>query len=159
VKKENKIQGFKAPKDYFENFEERLFSKIAVENFPKSSGFKVPDNYFTQLENRMPAAVEMPKTTGKVIPLFSKKYIGVAAAIAAFLILGITVFKSPNISSNIDSLQLATIDKYIDAGNLNVDLYELTSYINDEDISNLDLQRQQMEDADIEAYLFENTND
>lgn len=159
MKKENKIQGFTAPDDYFENFEDRLFLNIAVEDFPKSSGFKVPDNYFTELENRMLAVVETPKTSVRVISLFSKRYIGVAAAIAAFLILGITVFKSPNISSNIDSLQLATIDKYIDAGNLNLDLYELTSYINDEDISNIDLQGQQMEDTDIEAYLFENTNE
>jgi len=159
VKKENKIQGFKAPEDYFENFEERLFYKIAEENFPESSGFKIPENYFADLENRLLAVVEAPKTKSKVIPLFRTKHIAAVAAVAASLIIGISIFKNPDTNTTIDSLQLATIDNYIDAGNLNLDFYELTSYISDEDISNLDMQHLQLEDAEIEAYLFENTSE
>ncbi|HLW30807.1 MAG TPA: hypothetical protein VKX40_01005 [Aequorivita sp.] len=159
MKKENKIQGFKAPEDYFENFEERLFYKIAEENFPESSGFKIPENYFADLENRLLAVVEAPKTKSKVIPLFRTKHIAAVAAVAASLIIGISIFKNPDTNTTIDSLQLATIDNYIDAGNLNLDFYELTSYISDEDISNLDMQHLQLEDAEIEAYLFENTSE
>ncbi|MGB3343873.1 MAG: hypothetical protein WBA61_08175 [Aequorivita sp.] len=159
MKRENKIQGFKAPEDYFENFEERLLYKIAEENFPKTSGFKIPDNYLAELENRLSAAVKPPKAKGKVISLFRTKHIAAVAAVAASLVIGISIFKNQNNNTTIDSLQLATIDKYIDAGNLNLDFYELTSYISDEDISNIDMQRQQLEDAEIEAYFFENTGE
>lgn len=159
VKEDNKIQGFKTPDNYFENFEERLFYKMTQENFPISSGFIVPDNYFGELENRFSGGVASSRKKGKILPLFQTRHFAAVAAVAASLIIGISIFKNQDQNNSLDSLQLATIDNYIDAGNLNLDFYELTSYITDEDISNIDVNRQQLEDAEIEAYLFENRNE
>ena len=156
MKKENKIQGFKAPEDYFANFEERLQNRITEENLPKFSGFKIPEKYMENLENRILAVIENPKTKSRVIPLFRTKHIAAVAAVAASLVIGIGVLQSRDVPTTMESLELATIDNYIDAGNLNLDFYELTSYITDEDISSLNMQRQLLEDAEIEAYLFEN---
>ena len=53
MEKNKNIPNFKTPENYFEDFEERLFSKIAEENFPKSTGFKIPKQYFENLDVRI----------------------------------------------------------------------------------------------------------
>ncbi len=52
--------GFKTPKDYFDNFEERLLDKIPLDNQqPKvvsdmqHSGLKAPESYFDTLDNKI----------------------------------------------------------------------------------------------------------
>ncbi|WP_299185241.1 hypothetical protein [uncultured Aquimarina sp.] len=54
----NNKEGFKVPRDYFENFEEKLFEKISKDDqvisvLPNKvdSGLKVPENYFDTLEH------------------------------------------------------------------------------------------------------------
>tara|TARA_R110002050_G_scaffold293864_1_gene451004 strand:- start:436 stop:936 length:501 start_codon:yes stop_codon:yes gene_type:complete len=156
VEKENNIPNFKVPEGYFETFEERLFSKIAEEKFPKTTGFKVPDAYFEKLDERVVASVTEVKS-GKVINLFPKKYFGYAAAVAACLLIGFTLFTSPaNDSSSLDALQLAAIDTYIEDGNLNFDIYDLTSYIEDKDIKDIDFEMHQFSEDNLEDYLIEN---
>ncbi|WP_298311688.1 hypothetical protein [uncultured Aquimarina sp.] len=56
----NDKKGFKVPKNYFDNFEEKLFEKISQENEnssllsdTRSSGLNVPDNYFDTFENQL----------------------------------------------------------------------------------------------------------
>ncbi|WP_298546250.1 hypothetical protein [uncultured Aquimarina sp.] len=53
-------KGFKVPKDYFDNFEEKLFEKISQEDKNSSllsdtisSGLNVPDDYFNTFENHL----------------------------------------------------------------------------------------------------------
>ncbi len=155
MKKQNNIPNFKVPEGYFETFEERLFSKIAEENFPKTAGFKVPDTYFEKLDNRVVASVSV-KNPGKVIKLFPQKYFGYAAAIAACLLIGFTLFTNNASNSSLDALQLAAIDNYIEEGNLNFDLYDLTSYLEDKDIQEIDFEMQQFSEDNLEDYLMEN---
>lgn len=158
--KENKnISGFKTPETYFEGFEERLFGKISEENFPKSAGHKVPDGYFKNMEDRFLRAANNSEKPAKVIPLFAKKYFGYAAALAACLIIGFTIFNTKADNSGLDSLQLAAIDTYIEDGNLNLDLYDLTSYIDDEDITDLNLDDHQFSETTLENYILENVDE
>ncbi len=158
--KENKrIHGFKAPEKYFEDFEERLFGKISEESFPKSTGHTVPDGYFESMEERVLKTVSTSEKPVKVIPLFPKKYFGYAAAIAACLLIGFTIFNNKTDNSNMDALQLAAIDNYIEDGNLNLDLYDLTSYINDGDITDLNLKDQQFSETTLENYILENVDE
>ena len=49
MKNKKNNDGFNTPKNYFEDFEDRLFSKIGEESLPKESGFAIPDGYFDQL--------------------------------------------------------------------------------------------------------------
>lgn len=156
MKKQKDIPDFKIPEGYFDTFEERLFSKIAEESFPKHTGFKVPESYFENLEARVSNKVIDSEKTKKVIALFPKKYFGYVAAIAACLLIGFTIFNNKTGQSNLDALQLAAIDTYIEEGNLNLDLYDLTSYIEEDDITNLDFKTQQFTDKALEDYLLEN---
>jgi hypothetical protein len=164
--KENKnTTGFKTPENYFESFEERLFSKISEESFPKSAGHIVPGGYFESMEERVlktvinSASAPGREKTTKVIPLFPKKYFGYAAAIAACLLIGFTVFNTKTDNSSLDSLQLAAIDNYIEDGNLNLDLYDLTSYIDDEDITDLNFNDHQFSESTLEDYILENVDE
>ncbi len=159
MKKEKNIPDFKVPKDYFETFEERLFSKISEENFPKSAGFKAPDMYFENLNTRILEAINSSEKSQKAIPLFPKKYLGYAAAIAASLVIGFLIFNTKTDNSNLDSLQFAAIDTYIEEGNLNLDYYDLTSYIDDEDITNIKLEDQQFSEATLKNYIMENVDE
>ena len=42
--------GFKVPKAYFDTFEDDVFSKLSVKEFPKKSGYKMPENYLETIE-------------------------------------------------------------------------------------------------------------
>ncbi len=159
MKKEKNIPDFKIPEGYFETFEERLFSKIAEEKFPKSRGFKVPENYFDKLEESVIGKVNASEKPSKVIPLFPKKYFGYAATIAACLIIGFTIFNTKTDNSNLDSLQLAAIDTYIEDGNLNLDLYDLALFIDDEDINEISIKNNQFSDKALENFLLENLDE
>lgn len=156
MKKQKNIPNFKVPEGYFETFEERLFSKISEENFPKSAGFKVPDTYFENLDERVLTAVTNSEKPKKIIQLFPKKYFGYAAAVAACLLIGVTIFTNNDSDSSLDALQLAAIDNYIEEGNLNFDLYDLTTYIEDKDITDIDFGSQQFSDGALEDYLMDN---
>lgn len=156
MKKEEKNTNFKVPESYFETLEERLLSKIAEENFPKTTGFKVPEQYFEKFEVPFLNESEISEKPKKVIRLFPQKYFGYAAAIAACLIIGFTLFNTKKNSLGLDSLQLTAIDTYIEEGNLSLDLYDLTSYIENEDVVNIDLDANNFTDSSLQEYLLEN---
>ena len=158
MKNKKHTTGFKAPEGYFKTFEEQLFSNISAEKFSKKTGFNVPNNYFENLEVRVLKAVIDSEKSKKLIPLYTKKYLSYAAAIAACLIIGFAIFNNKTDKSNLDALQLAAIDTYIEEGNLNLDLYELTSYINDEDISDLKLENKQFSETALKNYILENVD-
>lgn len=105
MKKENNIPNFKVPEGYFETFEEQLFSKISEEKFPKTNGFKVPQNYFENIEESVLIAVNNSEKTTKVISLFPKKYFGYAAAIAACMVIGFSLFVNTTDEQSLDTLQ------------------------------------------------------
>lgn len=160
MKKEKDIPDFKVPKSYFETFEERLFDKLAEEEFPNSAGFEVPDTYFDTLEDQVLKTIITSEKSKKVIVLFPKKYFGYAAAIAACLLVGFMIFKNePTKNISIDSLQLATIDQYINDGNLDMDVYDVSDYINDNDISDVNFEAQQFSETELKNYLLDNIDD
>lgn len=156
MKEEGNIPNFKVPEGYFETFEEQLFSKISEEKFPKKNGFTVPQGYFENLEKRVFHTVNAAKNSKKVIPLFPKNYFGYAAAIAACLVLGFSLFTSTINEQNLDALQWSSIDSYIEEGNLNLDIYDLTTMIEDSDISGVEVQNWELSQNALEDYLFEN---
>jgi hypothetical protein len=54
----NMETGFKVPKDYFENFEDRLLSELKLKETASPSGFKLPEDYFDSLDNKILDAVK-----------------------------------------------------------------------------------------------------
>lgn len=159
MRKNKNITGFKTPENYFEDFDTQIFSKIDEENLPKSAGFKTPNGYFENFETNVLKEIETSEKTQKVIPLFPKKYFGYAAAIAACLIIGFSIFNNKTTLTNLDALQLAAIDTYIEEGNLNMDLYDLTSFIDDEDINEINFEDKQFSDNALENYILENVDE
>jgi|SRR5690554_2865712 len=158
MREDLKISGFKTPEKYFDNFEAELFSRIEEEKLPKSAGFQVPTGYFDNLEEMIIAKETASRKPNKVIPLFTKRYIGYAAAIAASLMIGVAIFNSNQSKTTLDTIQLSLIDKYIDEGNLNMDLYDLTSYLEPHDIQIVDFENQHFSQTTLESYLLENTD-
>lgn len=158
-----KISGFKTPENYFENFETELFIRLEEERFPKSSGFEVPTGYFDSLEEIVLQKVNKKENPvydkSKVISFFPKRYYAYTTAIAACLLVAVTLFNSQQDVSNIDTIQIGLIDKYIEEGNLNLDLYELTSYLDADDIEIVDFDNQYFSQNTLEDYLLENTEE
>lgn len=154
-----KISGFKTPENYFENFEENLFSRFEENNFPKSTGFNVPNGYFESVEMKVLDSCSTSEEKTKVIPLFPRKYLRYAAVIAACILIGAFIFNSVENKSNIDSIQIGLIDKYIEEGNLNIDLYDLTTYLEPQNIEIYDFNNLQISETSLKRYLLENTDE
>ncbi|QAA83041.1 hypothetical protein EI546_15545 [Aequorivita sp. H23M31] len=166
MKKEIKISGFKTPENYFEDFELQLYGRIDEEKLPKSSGFKVSEGYFDTLEEKVIAANATSLKQSKVIPLFQtqsssyKRYFGYAAAVAAILFIGTIIFNyQGSTKSTLDTIQLGIIDKYIEDGNLNMDLYELSAYFETDEIPLETFGNQYINQTNLEHYLLENTDE
>lgn len=155
MKKQNGITNFKTPEGYFETFEEELFSKISEIKLPKKNGFAIPKNYFENLEQRIAIPRDHLKKERNAIPLFSKKYFGYAAAIAICFSIGATFFTNQSPELAFDTLQWAAIDSYIEEGNLNLDLDDVTTMIENSTLSEIELQEQDLSQSDLENYLFD----
>ena len=159
MKKDFKTTGFKTPEDYFGDLEGQLTTRMDAEKLPKSTGFKVPKDYFSQVGDSIGSIGSTTKKQTKVIPLFLKKYSGYAAAIAVILIIAVGFFNTKHETSSLDSIQISLIDKYIDDGNLNMDLYDLMTYLESSEIPIIDFENPYFTDTDLENYLMENMDE
>jgi hypothetical protein len=156
MKKEGKYKhGLKAPENYFESFEDRLFGKMAEEALPEKPGFRVPEDYFDGLETKILSKLAR-ETTVPVIPLYKRKSFMYAASIAASLVLAFFIFKGePNQEVILD---IADIEAYLEGDGLDFDTYDVAQLLNEEDLENLSLETIFSEE-NLEAYLLENLDD
>ena len=159
MKDKKHSNGFNTPKDYFEDFENRLFSKISEDIIPKESGFKTPEGYFKQLDSVILESLEASRKQVKVVPLFTIKTIAYAAAIAACAILVFSLTNTTNTIDSINTLEISNIESYIEEGNLNVDLYDIASLLKDVDLNNISLENEFISEDILEEYLLENIDD
>ena len=158
MKEKKNIHGFKAPKDYFENFDESLLAKIETESLPKEAGFTVPDGYFDQLENAILKGVRDTEDEPKVVSLFNRKRVLGFVAVAACLALIVTIFNKPEVAS-FEDLQTATIVDYFSEGNLDLDSNDLIALLDDETISTLTFETELTSEENIEDYLMDALDD
>jgi len=157
MKNEEKYNhGFKAPDDYFEDFEERLFSRLNEAELPKKHGFDVPDGYFEDLEERILQNVAKEQTV-KVIPLFKRKTLIYAASVAACAILVLSVYTGS--SGGVESLRMAEIEEYIIGDSMDLDSYDIAQLLNEYDLDNLTLEDELFSEENLEDYLLENLDD
>jgi len=159
MKNKKHIDGFNTPKNYFEDFEDRLFSKISEESLPKESGFAVPEGYFDQLDSAILKNIEPLVKETKVIPLFSKRTLAYAITIAACAVLVFSLVNTNNTINNIDTLEISSIESYIEDGNLSLDSYDIASLFVDEDFNNITSESEYISEDILEDYLLENIND
>jgi hypothetical protein len=148
--------GFKAPDDYFQDFEERLFSKLKEAELPKKHGFDVPDGYFEDLEERILQNVAQENAV-KVIPLFKRKTIIYAASVAASAALVISVYTGSGDQEI--SLQVADIEAYIEGDAMDLDSYDIAQLLSDDELDNLAFENEIFSQESLEDYLIENLDD
>ena len=158
MKEKKHKHGFKVPEDYFDNFEKQLFDKIELETMPKETGFKVPDGYFDKLEDTVLQKLNALEKPQKVIPLNSKRTWGYITAIAASLaIIIMLLIKNESLVKQMDSLKTAAIENYIDEGYLDLQSYEVLALLDDEDLTNMNLENDIFSEESLEDYLLENS--
>lgn len=158
MKDKKHIEGFDLPKDYFEEFERRLFNRINIESLPKESGFKVPTGYFKEVDKSIIASIEKPKTT-KVISIVSKKTLLYAISIAACAVLIFSIINFNDEVITISDIDLSTIETYIEEGNMELTNNDLTSLLTEEDLNELIIEENLIPEELIEEYLLDNIND
>jgi hypothetical protein len=159
MKDKKHIESSNIPKNYFEEFEERLFSKLSEDIIPKETGFSVPEGYFNTLENKIATKVENTDNNKKVISLFSRKTLLYAASIAAVSILIFSLINSYNSIVTINEIDISSIESYIEEGSLDYNSQDITALLSNEDLSQLSTENAFISDNNITDYLIEYIED
>ncbi|WP_298551060.1 hypothetical protein [uncultured Algibacter sp.] len=152
-----KSTGFKLPNDYFESFDEKIFSKLNIENKLDSirkPGFKVPDNYFESLDNKI-LNNTLNTNEPKVVQLFSKRNLIYISSIAAAILLlfNLSVFEN---KPSFDNLDIETVQNYIE--DENISSYEIAALFIDEHIEEDNFIEHNFNEDNIEEYLLDNAD-
>ncbi|CAL66029.1 hypothetical protein [Christiangramia forsetii] len=122
--------GFKIPKDYFGNLEEKMMLRLedqkSIEIPPKGKEFSVPDGYFSSLEDKIIAKTYDENT--RVRRLFKKEYFFYAAAVAAIFVLMLGNFFKTGTNQPLgwDDIEISAMENYIDEG-YDMGYFELSS--------------------------------
>lgn len=169
--KENKLPyrqnaGFRVPDNYFQDFEAKLMREVTSGNSPGDiykgkPGFKVPQDYFDQLEENIIEKLELSAPGTKVIPLWKKKKLYYATAVAAvFLAIISTVLFNPVLPEySIESIELSAIEEYIDRGYIDLNFNEISAFITEEGYAADDFNTSGLSDEEMLDYLSENLED
>jgi len=157
-----KSPGFKVPENYFETLEAQLLDKIALQEVASGENpFQVPAGYFeSSAEKAFAKAIQSEKTV-KVIPLYKKKFIRYAAAVAAVLLIAVSVFQFQNLNqiTTDESFTLSTLieNDFIDLSLIDFE-YLLTDEMFDNEMILLSLNKDEIEDYLLneldDTYLF-----
>ncbi len=162
MKKENshkKAGGFHVPKDYFEDFEDNLFGKIAEKSLPESDGYRIPKDYFEDFEARLFQKLHPEKET-KVIKLATyKKVYYTLGSVAAALVLFIAVKNLVSSPVIINGPSVVEIEAYIDNGYMILDSYDIAEVFNDEIATIETMPEYNIDDENLLDYLDENLED
>lgn len=169
---QNKGTGFTSPPTYFDSIENRVFDTLFTDSLPQESGSSIPDNYFDELEDKVISRLNLSDTATKKddIPkgyfdalenrvfkrlekedkrkVIALKRYWIPTAIAASLLLIISIY-NPFTENN--NLEFAEIEEWIDAGNLELNSYEIAAIYNTE-IDNIKIN-QKYNEQDLEDYL------
>jgi len=147
--------GFKAPKDYFESFEDTLMNKInnnqSLNNID-ATGFELPNDYFENFEDKLHKRISK-ENDSKVVRLFTRRNLvylsGVAAAV--LILFNLSIFDT---KVTWDSLDIQTVENYIIGEDF--DSYELASLLPDDQLLESNFISNTITDDTLENYLIDN---
>jgi len=161
----NQKPGFKVPENYFREFDAGLMAKLNENHildgtYKGDPGFKTPEAYFDDLEGKIFHRIEETRNKGKVIPLFRNKKLYYIATVAAIFI-GIvsTVLKPVTPVYTIDSVELSTLESFIDDGYIELEFMEYSTFILEEGFSFEVYSAEGLTDKEIYSYVDENIED
>ncbi|WP_299063308.1 hypothetical protein [uncultured Polaribacter sp.] len=149
-----KKTGFSAPKNYFNDLEEHLETKLSEDNFAKESGFSAPDRYFKNLEKDILTKVKSTKKVTKVIS-FKERFLKMmpiiaAASVILFIALNSFVFSNKN-KITIDALSDTDIEYWLDSNTFNTN--DIAAVLQDDILIENDFYFTTLEDENIEDYI------
>ena len=159
MKSNNKYKhGFKAPEGYLENFEDALFTKINSKELPHATGQTVPEGYFDQLEDTLFTKLNLHEKPNKVLPLFAKKNLHYVLAVAASLVLVVTLVTKKTMPS-IETIELASIEQYLEEGNIEWTGNDVAAPFAETDLDAVSISSDLLSEELLESYLIENIED
>lgn len=149
-----KSSGFKTPDDYFETFDDKLFTRLNEKESikdVKDTGFKVPKGYFDTVEDNI-----FKKREGNnklIISLKQKKTWYYVTGIAASLVLFFGILF--NTSSNTEDISAEMVETYLEISDL--DSYELAQLLSENDFLEDDftLTETTYNEDNLETYLLD----
>jgi len=156
----NKQQPFGAPTGYFESFQDTLDARMAEERLRehvKGHGFSVPQGYFDDF--KVTVQNDILKSNGKVISLFSKQTLITVAAIAACIVLVLSIFKNDSKQQDfaIEDIPINTLESYLESDAISFTNEELTAYLDDEFLNfSTDSLESEITNEALENYVLEN---
>ncbi|WP_289040347.1 hypothetical protein [uncultured Zobellia sp.] len=156
----DKKNPFKTPEGYFDKFDKTLFEKLSSGGsvIPKEEGFKLPDGYFDSLGDKLQQKLKEEQET-KVIPLKSyKKYYYAVAAVAAILIVALTLNLNKTNEIGFDDLAQSDIEYYFDQNELDLTSYELAEVVPVNELEITDMFDSNFSEENVLEYLNENTD-
>jgi len=150
-----KSTGYKTPDNYFESFDEKILSKLNIENSLdaiKDTGFKVPKDYFKSLDTAI-LDKSLNEKESKVVQLFSKKNLIYISSIAAAILLlfGLSILES---KPTFDNLEIETVEDYFI--NEPISSYEMASLLTDEQLEKELIIDYSFNQDSLEDYLLKN---
>lgn len=155
----DKNNPFKTPKSYFDNFRDKLMSKLNEEKLelPKEDGFKLPKGYFDGLHGKI---VQKLSDEPKVVQLHSyRKYYLIAASVAA----GLLLFFGLNLGSekevNFNDIALVEIETYLDAKELELTSYEIAEELPIDELEINEILENQINEEEVIDYLNDSIDD
>ena len=127
---------FKVPDGYFEKLEHEVMHSVIDQSFERS---EIPENYFSTLQDKVIARIEEDQRKTKVIPLFNRKWLSIAAVFIFLLCVTYIINTNLSIENNSEAYALdIEVDEALDylLENENLYLSDLVSleYLTDEDV-------------------------
>jgi hypothetical protein len=158
--------GFKVPENYFQDFEAQMMRKVTAgdsldNSYKGQPGFGVPQDYFKELEKNLVDKLELSSSPVKVVPLWRKKKLYYATAVAAvFLAIISTVLFNPVLPEySIETVELSALEEYIDRGYIDLNFNEISAYLSEEGYAADNFNTSGLTDEEMLDYLTENVED
>jgi hypothetical protein len=118
-------------------------------------------DYFSKLEENIIDKLEFSASPKKVIPLWKKKKLYYATAVAAvFLAIISTVLFNPVLPEySMETVELSAIEEYIDRGYIDLNFNEISAFITEEGYATDNFNTSELSDEEMLDYLTENVED
>ena len=104
-----------------------------------------------------------PEISGKetkVRSLFANKNLKYAIAIAASIVLVVLLFnQNKTIDLDLNSIDYLAIENYINEGELDFDVYDVSTMLSENDDSSLYYETETISEEDMESYLLETVDE
>lgn len=155
-----KDPGFTVPKDYFDTLENQFYIKSLEKEFSNNNSFATPDSYFTNLEDRIISKVILEEKPVTIISFRQRtiKMIPVTVAASIILCICLAYFNSLNTNTTFNELSQNDIEIWILENYDTMTSEEIASFITADDISAENFNDINLESEAIEDYIIYNEN-